>query len=80
MALRAERLIQIPENILDILQANTAQAVSEMADEAGLTRFHTRICQETWQFARSLTQDQYPLEVLLLGKHGDVLGQYAKNS
>jgi cobalt-precorrin-5B (C1)-methyltransferase len=63
-----------------ILQANTAQAVSEMADEAGLTRFHARICQETWQFARSLTQDQYPLEVLLLGKHGDVLGQYAKNS
>ena len=63
---------------MQILEANTAQAVSEMADEAGLTGFHDRICQETWQFARSLTQDQYPLEVLLLGKQGDVLGQYPK--
>jgi cobalt-precorrin-5B (C1)-methyltransferase len=59
-----------------IRTANTAQAVSELAVEAGLTAFHDQICRETWQFATSLTQNAYRLDVLLLGKQGDVLGQY----
>ena len=60
-----------------IRAANTAQAVSELALEAGLPAFHDRICRETWQFATSLTHNVYRLDVLLLGKQGEVLGQYS---
>lgn len=59
-----------------ILNANTAQAVSELALEARLTAFHDLICREAWHFATSLTHGVYRLDVLLLGKDGEILGRY----
>jgi hypothetical protein len=44
--------------------------------EAGLTTFHDLVCQTAWTYAMSLTQQAYPLEVLLLGRAGEVLGRY----
>ena len=56
--------------------ANTAQEVSELLSEAGLPTFHDLICQEAWSYAMSLTHQAYPLELLLLGRAGEVLGRY----
>ena len=65
-----ERLVQ------QVHGANTAQEVSELMVEAGLTTFHDLVCQTAWTYAVSLTQQAYPLEVLLLGRAGEVLGSY----
>jgi cobalt-precorrin-5B (C1)-methyltransferase len=59
-----------------IRAANTAQETSELALAAGLVAFHDLLCRGAWQFAASLMQGAYTLEVLLLGKAGEVLGQY----
>jgi cobalt-precorrin-5B (C1)-methyltransferase len=59
-----------------VLRANTAQEVLELMVEAGLTAFHELVCQRAWSYAMSLTHGAYPLEVLLLGRAGEVLGRY----
>jgi cobalt-precorrin-5B (C1)-methyltransferase len=59
-----------------IRAANTAQETSELALAAGLVAFHDLLCRGAWQFAALLMQEAYTLEVLLLGKAGEVLGQY----
>ena len=41
-----------------------------------LTTFHDLVCQTAWTYAMSLTHHAYPLEVLLLGRAGEVLGSY----
>src|SRR5215475_12481216 len=56
--------------------ANTAQEVSERMAEAGLTTFHDLVCQTAWTYAMSLTHQAYPLDVLLLGRAGEMLGSY----
>jgi hypothetical protein len=45
---------------------------------AGLTAFHDLVCQTAWTYAMSLTHRAYPLEVLLLGRAGEVLGRYSQ--
>jgi cobalt-precorrin-5B (C1)-methyltransferase len=58
-------------------QANTAQAVSELACASGLSAFHDLMCQAAWHFSRSLTQGACAIEVLLLDRAGAVLGRYS---
>jgi cobalt-precorrin-5B (C1)-methyltransferase len=57
-------------------QANTAQAVSELASASGLSVFHDLMCQAAWQFGMSLTQGACAIDVLLLDRAGAVLGRY----
>ena len=59
-----------------MLHANTAQEVSDLALAAGPESFHHLLCQKAWHFATSLSNGVYTLEVLLLGKEGEVLGRY----
>jgi hypothetical protein len=59
-----------------VLRANTAQEVSELLSEGGITAFPDELCQAAWHYATALTQDAYALEVWLLGKAGEVLGRY----
>lgn len=56
--------------------ANTAQEVSESMLDAGLIAFHDLLCRAAWEYAVTLMHRAYRLDVLLLGKHGEVLGQY----
>jgi len=56
--------------------ANTAQEVLELMEEMGLTAFHDLLCRTAWQYAASMTQGAYPLEILLLGRAGEILGRY----
>ena len=56
--------------------ANTAQEVLELMEEMGLTAFHDLLCCTAWQYAASMTQGAYPLEILLLGRAGEILGRY----
>ncbi|MEE9147226.1 MAG: cobalt-precorrin-5B (C(1))-methyltransferase [Candidatus Tectomicrobia bacterium] len=62
--------------VQQVLNANTAQEVSELALAADLVRFHDLICHAAWQFATSLSQSMYTLETLVLGKGGEILGRY----
>ncbi len=62
--------------VTQVQRANTAQEVSELMTEAGLHPFHDLVCQEAWTYAMSLTHHAYPLEILLLGRAGEVLGYY----
>jgi cobalt-precorrin-5B (C1)-methyltransferase len=57
-------------------RANTAQEVLELLTAAGLSAFPELVCQSAWTYAMSLTQGAYPLDVLLLGRAGEVLGRY----
>jgi len=59
-----------------VRSANTAQEVSELLSEGGIVAFPDVLCQASWRYATSLTQDAYALEVWLLGKAGEVLGRY----
>lgn len=72
----AERAGADAELVRHVYAANTAQEVSELMSEAGLATFHDLVCQNAWEYAMSLTQGAYSLEVLLLGKAGEVLGRY----
>jgi hypothetical protein len=45
-------------------------------EQRGLTTFYDMICHASWQYATSLTHGAYPLEILLLGKAGAILGKY----
>lgn len=56
--------------------ANTAQEVLELASAGQLAAFPELLCESVWQFSTSFMQDAYDLEVLLLGKAGEVLGRY----
>jgi hypothetical protein len=62
--------------VRQVQHANTAQEVLELVEEMGLTAFHDLLCRTAWQYAASLTQEAYPLEILLLGKAGEILGRY----
>jgi cobalt-precorrin-5B (C1)-methyltransferase len=62
--------------VQQVQTANTAQEVSETMSAAGLAAFHDLLCQSAWTYAGSLTHGAYPLEVLLLGRAGEVLGRY----
>jgi len=59
-----------------VQSANTAQEVSELMEEMGLTTFHDLICHAAWQYAAAITHGSYSLEILLLGKAGKILGRY----
>jgi len=54
--------------------ANTAQEVSELMAEAGVQTFHDLLCRAAWEYATSLMHGAYTLEVVVLGKAGEVLG------
>jgi cobalt-precorrin-5B (C1)-methyltransferase len=62
--------------VQQVHRANTAQEVLDLMSEAGLTAFHDLVCQAAWSYAVSLTHGAYPLEILLLGRTGEVLGRY----
>jgi cobalt-precorrin-5B (C1)-methyltransferase len=62
--------------VQQVQSANTAQEVSELMAETGLATFHDLMCQAAWQYAASLTHGAYALEVLVLGRAGEVLGRY----
>jgi cobalt-precorrin-5B (C1)-methyltransferase len=59
-----------------VRHANTAQEASDLLEESGLAAFHTLLCRDAWQYATSLMHGAYTLEVLLLGRKGEVLGRY----
>jgi cobalt-precorrin-5B (C1)-methyltransferase len=59
-----------------VLQANTAQEVSELMSAEGIVAFHDVLCHAAWRYATSLTQGVYDVEVLILGRAGEVLGRY----
>lgn len=66
-----------PEPLVStVLSANTAQEVSERMLAAGVTAFHDRLCHAAWDYAMSLTKGAYTLDVVLLGRAGEILGQY----
>ena len=62
--------------VQQVQSANTAQEVSELMEEMGLTTFHDLICHAAWQYAASITHGAYPVEILVLGRAGEVLGRY----
>jgi cobalamin biosynthesis protein CbiD len=62
--------------VQQVQSANTAQEVSELMEEMGLTSFHDLLGQAAWQYAASITHGAYPLEVLVLGRAGQVLGRH----
>jgi cobalt-precorrin-5B (C1)-methyltransferase len=57
-------------------RANTAQEVSDLANSAGLTEFHSAICKRAWEYAAALVGGRLALEVYLTGQQGEILGQY----
>jgi cobalt-precorrin-5B (C1)-methyltransferase len=63
--------------VQQVVSANTAQEVSEFMRETGLTAFHDLLCRAAWQYAVSMTHEAYILEILVLGRQGDILGRYA---
>lgn len=62
--------------VAQVQQANTAQEVSELTTEAGIAGFSPRLCRAAWEHANRLTHGAYALDVLLLGKAGEVLAQH----
>jgi cobalt-precorrin-5B (C1)-methyltransferase len=62
--------------VQQVQRANSAQEVSELMAETGLTTFHDLVCHAAWQYAASLMHAAYPLEILTLGRAGEVLGRY----
>jgi cobalt-precorrin-5B (C1)-methyltransferase len=56
--------------------ANTAQEVSELMAEASLNTFHDLLSRAAWEHATLLTHGAYTLEVLVMGRAGEVLGRY----
>ncbi|MGE3539592.1 MAG: cobalt-precorrin-5B (C(1))-methyltransferase [Candidatus Tectimicrobiota bacterium] len=62
--------------LAQVQSANTAQEVSELLAAAGVSAFHDLVCQAAWTYAMSLTQQAYPLEIVMLGRAGEVLGRY----
>jgi cobalt-precorrin-5B (C1)-methyltransferase len=62
--------------VQQVQSANTAQEVSELMGEKDPTTFHDLLCQAAWQYATSITHGVYPIEILVLGRAGEVLGRY----
>jgi cobalt-precorrin-5B (C1)-methyltransferase len=58
-----------------ILAANTAQEVAEMVPQS---EFFRRLCERAWQFASRSSENGYPLDVILLGRDGALLGCFAE--
>lgn len=65
--------------IENILRANTAQEVSDLAIAAGLAGFHPEICRRAWEFAAAVLRGAMQLEVYLMGQDGEILGGYPKD-
>jgi cobalt-precorrin-5B (C1)-methyltransferase len=59
-----------------ILAANTAQEVADLAAAAGLSCFFDRLCRKAWDFATGLVAPTCRVKVVLTSQAGDVLGQY----
>ncbi|HTU19889.1 MAG TPA: cobalt-precorrin-5B (C(1))-methyltransferase [Gemmataceae bacterium] len=59
-----------------IVAANTAQEVAEMILAGGPPAFFARLCEQAWSFARGIVGADLPLEVLLTGTAGEILGRY----
>lgn len=57
-----------------VCSANTAQEVSELMAEAEVKTFHDLLCRAAWEYATSLMHGAYTLEVVIMGKAGEVLG------
>jgi cobalt-precorrin-5B (C1)-methyltransferase len=55
--------------------ANTAQEVSDLLVEAGLPRFHRRICDLAREFGQTLCGPSCLLEVIVTDRSGNVLGR-----
>lgn len=62
--------------VTQVQGANTAQEVSELLSAAGLPVFHDLVCQAAWTYAMELTQQAYPLDIVLMGRAGELLGRY----
>jgi cobalt-precorrin-5B (C1)-methyltransferase len=62
--------------VQQVREANTAQEVSERIAAAALHTFHDLVCQAAWTHALALTHGAYALNILLLGRAGEVLGRY----
>jgi hypothetical protein len=44
--------------------------------DAGVQTFHDLLCRAAWEHATSLMHGAYTLEVMLMGRAGEVLGSY----
>jgi cobalt-precorrin-5B (C1)-methyltransferase len=64
------------ELIAHITSANTAREVSELIVQSGVNVFYDLLCYRAWEYAHSLTQGAYALEILLLGDQGEIWGRY----
>lgn len=60
--------------LAQLRDANTAQEASELMLAANLPGFHDLVCEAAWTYATSLMQGAYKLDIVLLGKAGEVLG------
>lgn len=58
-----------------ILNANTAQEVTEIALEAGLASFHHDLCREARRFALTFFEHDLALDVWLLSPDGNIIGR-----
>jgi hypothetical protein len=47
---------------------------------AGVPTFHDLVCRAAWEHAASLMHGAYTLEVLLLGRAGEVLGSHGNKN
>jgi cobalamin biosynthesis protein CbiD len=61
----------------EILSANTAQEVSEIAFRCRLSDFHNEICRRAWQFAGAMVKGAVAVDVFLMGPNGEIIGQRA---
>ncbi len=60
--------------VMHARSANTAQEVSELMAEADGKTFHDLLGRAAWEYATSLMHGAYTLQVVVLGKAGEVLG------
>jgi cobalt-precorrin-5B (C1)-methyltransferase len=58
-----------------IREANTAQEVGSMVEDAGFVRFFDLICRRARQFASRIVNDRVPVEVVLTSQNGSVLSR-----
>ncbi len=62
--------------VAQMLKANTAQEVSDLASGANPHEFHLAICKRAWQFAADLVPETIVVTVCLMGQNGEILAQY----
>ncbi len=64
------------EEVIDkIKNANTAQEVAELIAQNGPKQFFDMLCQEAWNFGRTLVPGALILEIILTANDGSVLAQ-----